>query len=122
MSMAPFSTYVVPGCDPTWGLPKTCAYRVTRTFQVQPMNILLEKGMILYSEGVDGYLCVDCGGYSTRLDWTNLRLGGALSVGWLEAIPAVPYEKPLPRTRFERILDDSCDICLSSSVDRAAVS
>lgn len=112
----------VPGLDPTWGLklPKTAAYRVTKTLYVGDENTTLKEGDILYSRGDDGFVYVDEEHFARRLVLKRLRL--AILHGWLKAIPAVPYEKPLPRTRLERIVDDGFDVCPSSSVDRAAVS
>jgi hypothetical protein len=122
-NIGPFPNYRPPSADPTWGIkiPKTCAYRATIRFHVAEFNITIGKGDTLYSIG-DEYLYVhaDKAEYSTQLDPAKIR--GAITVGWLEAIPAVPYEKPLPRTRFERILDDSDGVCPSSSVERAVVS
>ena len=122
MPIGPFNQYVAPGLDPTFGIkiPKTAAYRVTKTFYVGYENITLEKGTILYRMGDDGFVHVDEEHFASQLDLKRLR--GVITQGWLEAVPAVPYEKPLPRTRLERIVDDSFDVCPSSSVDRAAVS
>lgn len=112
----------VPGLDPTWGIkfPKTAAYRVMRTFHVGYEGTTLNEGDILYRMGVDEFVYVDEEHFARRLDLKRLR--PAVGHGWLEAIPAVPYERLLPKTRFERIVDDGFDVCPSSSADRIQVS
>jgi hypothetical protein len=98
---------------------KTAVYRVTRSFTMGGNeNLFIEKGSIVYSMGFDN-LYIDSGDLSHLLDH---RSRAAIKMGWLEAIPAVPYEKPFIRTRFERIVDDGFDVCPSSSADRIQVS
>ena len=115
-SFIPPNMNQVPGLDPTWGIkfPKTAAYRVTKTFHVGYEGTTLNEGDILYRMGVDEFVYIDEEHFARRLDLKRLR--PAITQGWLEAIPAVPYEKPLPRTRLERIVDDSFDVCPRSSV------
>jgi hypothetical protein len=79
-----------------------------RTFYVGYENITLEKGTILYRMGDDGFVRVDEEHFARQLDLKRLR--GVITQGWLEAVPAVPYKKTLPRTRLERIVDDSFDV------------
>jgi hypothetical protein len=117
MSIDPlYQGYRVPGIDLTYGIKfaKTASYRVKKTFHVGYEGTTLNEGDILYRMGVDEFVYVDEEHFARRLDLKRLR--PAVGHGWLEAIPAVPYKKHLPRTRLERIVDDSFDVCPRSSV------
>jgi hypothetical protein len=105
MPLGPFDLHREPWVDP---VPM---YRVLRTFTLEPVHALITEGSIIYQYGTNFFFSDPKTNHQTAIDLTRVKM--VLRTGWLEAIPAVraePKEKPLTRTRFQRILADVDDL------------
>jgi hypothetical protein len=91
-------------------------YRVSQVFNFEAVHADMAEGSIIYQHS--SYQ------YGSRLFFSNpktdqltaidtSKVEMLLKAGWLEPIPAMradPEEKPLTRTRFQRILADVDDL------------
>ena len=102
MAIGPFQTYVIPGGD-RW----EAIYRVHHPLQIDKDGVwvCLETGTTLHTKTGNSFNVLDYNGKLHSLSLETVQ--ELIRRGVIEPVPAVPYEKPLPRTRFERILDDS---------------